>query len=140
MKGGGPATAGILQAAIRAARGTADALGDAGDEEAALVLDECSARADRIVRARAGPPPTEHEIMGAVLALQATAEALDEAEDGEAAGLFEEAAGRLAALLDRRSGHPDWRKGPRHGPLARHDCVKPLETCEKQGDFDDFPD
>lgn len=140
MKRGGLATAGILKAAIAAARGAADTLGDVGDEEAALVLDECSSRAQAILKSRVGPPPTEHEIMGSVLALEETAEILDGEGDGEAAALFAETAGRLAALLEARRMPPtQWgRRKARAGAIG--EAVKPPENGEKQGDFEEFSD
>jgi hypothetical protein len=93
--------------------GQADALGDAGDEETALVLDEAVARTRRILKARLGPPETRKEIAAAAVGLAQAAEALEEEGDSEAAGLFCRFAARLLAILDGRTGPCDLRRGPR---------------------------
>ena len=115
----GPATAGILRSAVVALEGAADELGDAGDEEAALVLDHCGCRARRIIKARYGPPPTQDRIAAAAAGLLATALALEEAGDPEASGLFARAAEGLAAILDGRFLSRDARRGPRLQPYRK---------------------
>jgi hypothetical protein len=130
-----PATAGILRSAVVALEGAADELGDAGDEEAALVLDHCGCRARRIIKARYGPPPTQDRIAAAAAGLLATALALEEAGDPEASGLFGRAAEALAAILDGRRGPPPRHLGRAIGLRNVRAIVKAPKYLKNKGKF-----
>jgi len=103
-----PATTGILRSSLVAVQNLADSLGDAGDEEAALVLDRLACRTRSILMARGGPPPTADLIARSAVAAAEVAEALEALGDQEAAGEYSRAAGRLGAILRRR-------RSPVHG-------------------------
>jgi hypothetical protein len=101
-----PATAGILRSAVAAFSKTADALGDLGDEEAALILDACTCRTKEILAARIGPPPTSDLIAAAAVSLRTLAETLHDRGDHEAETVFGQAAEGMAAILDARTPRP----------------------------------
>ena len=129
---GVPKTAGLLRSAVAAMGGQADGLGDAGDEEAALVLDECCCRTRAILAARCGPPPTEREIAAAAVGLAAAAEALAAAGDAEAAGLFARTAERLGAILDGRTTPWYGPRGPRLMGYRTKSQIKPQKTAKNK--------
>jgi hypothetical protein len=102
-----PATGGIIRAAVAAVERIADALGDAGDREAALILDEAAARSRGVLAGRAGQGEKSEKCLRAAIQLcRDSAETLCDADDPEAAMIFAEALGRVNSLLDARAGPP----------------------------------